>query len=211
MSVKLGPISAAFDGSAVIEREDAALRGVIRGAGSDRGTGSRTKRGGLSPRAGGGWRQTRVLLVVEYSLQGALAQFSRSSLAQDLGRRLVADFAANLNARLGSAANRQAQRTAGCGSAAWSWLGDRLRRLFRRWATPSWARLPAPAPARATARLDYFRLEEGLGRSLDVRCRGLLARDRDILAAGQPFGLVALTSPRPPDAARPAPCAGRSS
>ena len=43
MSVKLGPISAAFAGSAVIERDDAALRGVIRGAGSDRGTGSRTK------------------------------------------------------------------------------------------------------------------------------------------------------------------------
>ena len=43
MSVKLGPISASFAGSAGIERDDAALRGVIRGAGSDRGTGSRTK------------------------------------------------------------------------------------------------------------------------------------------------------------------------
>ncbi len=43
MSVKLGPISASFAGSAAIERDDAALRGMIRGAGSDRGTGSRTK------------------------------------------------------------------------------------------------------------------------------------------------------------------------
>jgi hypothetical protein len=30
----------------------------------------------------------------------ALAQFSRSGIARDLGRRLVADFASNLNARL---------------------------------------------------------------------------------------------------------------
>src|SRR5262249_49147753 len=43
MTVKLGPIQAGFSGSAVIERDDRALRGIIRGAGSDRGTGSRTK------------------------------------------------------------------------------------------------------------------------------------------------------------------------
>ena len=74
---------------------------MIRGAGSDRGTGSRTKGEvvyRLQPEGDG--RQTRVILSVEYSLQGALAQFSRAGIAQDLGRRLVADFAANLNARL---------------------------------------------------------------------------------------------------------------
>jgi carbon-monoxide dehydrogenase small subunit len=135
MAVKLGPIRAAFGGSAVIERDDRTLRGVIRGAGSDRGTGSRTKGEvlyRLAPEGDG--KQTRVSLVVEYSLQGALAQFSRSSLAQDLGRRLVADFAANLNARLGGSA--AAAGTAGAplnvGRLAWSWLRDRLRRLFCR-------------------------------------------------------------------------------
>jgi aerobic carbon-monoxide dehydrogenase small subunit len=41
-----------------------------------------------------------VSLAVEYNLQGPLAQFSRSGLAQDLGRRLVTEFSANLNNRL---------------------------------------------------------------------------------------------------------------
>ncbi|MET0632826.1 MAG: 2Fe-2S iron-sulfur cluster-binding protein [Xanthobacteraceae bacterium] len=134
MAVKLGPIRAAFGGSAVIERDDRTLRGVIRGAGSDRGTGSRTKGEvvyRLAPEGEGD--RTRISLVVEYSLQGALAQFSRSSLAQDLGRRLVADFAANLNARLGGgAATGKPSAPLGVGRLLWSWLGDRLRRLFRR-------------------------------------------------------------------------------
>ena len=102
MHVKLGPISAAFAGTAAIERDDANHAGTIKGAGSDGGSGSRT-RGEigyrLHPLDGGA--ATKVDVVVEYSLQGALAQFSRSSLAQEFGRRLVADFAANLNARLG--------------------------------------------------------------------------------------------------------------
>src|SRR5215475_4041223 len=81
MTVKLGPIQAGFSGSAVIEHDDQALRGIIRGAGSDRGTGSRTKGEivyRLTPEADG--RQTRVSVTVEYSLQGPLAQFSRSGL-----------------------------------------------------------------------------------------------------------------------------------
>jgi carbon-monoxide dehydrogenase small subunit len=134
MSVKLGPISASFDGSAVIEREDATLRGVIRGAGRDRGTGSRTKGEvsyRLEPEDDG--RQTRVLLSVEYSLQGALAQFSRSGIARDLGRRLVADFAANLNARLaGEPPDQRSSAPLDLGRLIRMWLGDRIRRWLGR-------------------------------------------------------------------------------
>jgi aerobic carbon-monoxide dehydrogenase small subunit len=131
MTVKLGPIHAAFAGSAVIERDEEALRGVIRGAGSDRGTGSRTKGDVVYRLAPEGNDATRVSILVEYSLQGALAQFSRSSLAQDLGRRLVADFAANLNARLGgSAAPQQRVAALNIGRLVWLWVCGRLRRLF---------------------------------------------------------------------------------
>jgi carbon-monoxide dehydrogenase small subunit len=131
MTVKLGPILAAFAGSAVIERDDQALRGVIRGAGSDRGTGSRTKGDVVYRLAPEGDGQTRVSIIVEYSLQGALAQFSRSSLAQNLGRRLVADFAANLNARLtGTAAPDAPSAPFNVGRLAWLWLRARLRRLL---------------------------------------------------------------------------------
>jgi carbon-monoxide dehydrogenase small subunit len=127
MSVRLGPILAAFAGSAAIERDDAALCGIIRGAGSDRGTGSRTKGEVTYRLAAEGDGQTRVSIVVEYSLQGALAQFSRSSLAQDLGRRLVAEFAANLNARLsGGAAPRAHAGALNIGQLIWAWLRERL-------------------------------------------------------------------------------------
>jgi len=134
MRIKLGPIQAGFAGSAVIERDDRAQRGIIRGAGSDKGTGSRTKGEivyRLAPEAAG--QQTRVFLTVEYSLQGALAQFSRSGLVLELGRRLVSDFAANLNARLAGAETRAAPRTPfNAGRFLWSWFIDWLRRPFGR-------------------------------------------------------------------------------
>jgi carbon-monoxide dehydrogenase small subunit len=134
ISVKLGPMSASFAGSAVIERDDAALRGIIRGAASDRGTGSRTRGEvsySLKPEDDG--QKTRVLLSVDYNLQGALAQFSRSGIAQDFARRLVADFAANLNARLaGEAPDRPATAQINVGRFVGLWLKDRLHRLLGR-------------------------------------------------------------------------------
>jgi carbon-monoxide dehydrogenase small subunit len=134
MTVKLGPITAAFAGSAAIERDEASMTGTIRGAGADGGTGSRT-RGEvayrLAPEAEGA--ATRVFVVVEYSLQGTLAQFSRSSIAQELGRRLVGEFAANLDARLGGRADDGAAREAAsldAGRLVWAWIMERVRRLF---------------------------------------------------------------------------------
>jgi carbon-monoxide dehydrogenase small subunit len=74
-----------------------------------------------------------VLLSVEYSLQGALAQFSRSGIAQDLGRRLVADFASNLNGRLaGEPAAQRSSAPLNIGRLMRMWLADRIRGLFNR-------------------------------------------------------------------------------
>jgi carbon-monoxide dehydrogenase small subunit len=132
MTVRLGPIRAAFGGSAAIERDDANLRGLIRGAGSDRGTGSRTRGDVTYSLAPEGDGKTRVSIVVEYNLQGALAQFSRSDLAADLGRRLVADFAANLNARLAGHEPASTTTSFNAGSFLWQWLRGRVQRLFSR-------------------------------------------------------------------------------
>jgi len=132
MTIKLGPIQAGFSGSAVIERDEQALRGIIRGAGRDKGTGSRTKGEivyRLTPEAEG--QQTRVSVTIEYSLQGALAQFSRSGLVLELGRRLVSEFAANLNARIAGAQTAPGAPF-NAGRFIWSWLVDWLRRPFRR-------------------------------------------------------------------------------
>jgi len=134
MTVKLGPIAAAFTGTAAIERDDGAMAGSLRGAGADGGTGSRT-RGEVSYRlsAENGGTVTRVQVTVDYSLQGALAQFSRSGIAQDVGRRLVASFAANLNARLapGAAPVPEGAKPLDAGNLFWQSLLARLRGLFR--------------------------------------------------------------------------------
>ncbi len=137
MRVKLGPVAAAFAGSASIERDATAMRGLIRGAGQDQRSGSRT-RGEvaytLSPENAG--RDTRVSLVVEYNLQGMLAQFSRTTLVQELGRRLVADFARNLNRSLQEAGGALAagRETAQLSLARllWDMVRTRLRNLVWR-------------------------------------------------------------------------------
>jgi carbon-monoxide dehydrogenase small subunit len=132
MAVKLGPITAQFAGTAAIERDEAAMRGIIRGAGSDRGSGSRT-RGEVSYRLFSENGRTRVSLVVEYNLQGMLAQFSRPALVQDLGRRLIGDFALNLGRRINAKTPAiEAQPALNAGKLFWEFLWDRLRRAFKR-------------------------------------------------------------------------------
>jgi aerobic carbon-monoxide dehydrogenase small subunit len=131
MAVKLGPITAQFAGSAAIERDERAMRGIIRGGGSDRGSGSRT-RGEVSYQLVPENDHTRVSLVIEYNVQGMLAQFSRPALVQDLGRRLVREFAANLNRRMtNQAAFVPASAPLNAGKLFWQYVRERLRRLFR--------------------------------------------------------------------------------
>jgi aerobic carbon-monoxide dehydrogenase small subunit len=130
VGVKLGPMHAAFGGSAVVERDEARLSGTMRGAGNDRLSGTRTKGEAsysLKPEADGA--HTRVDLVVRYNLVGPLAQFSRSSLARDLGRRLVAEFARNLNVQLGQtgAAAPPTPARLNVIQFLWAWLIDRIR------------------------------------------------------------------------------------
>jgi len=111
ISVNVGPIRASFAGAASIERDDSTMTGKIVGAGNDQKSSTKT-RGEVTYTVASQTEQSALVSVVsEYNLQGPLAQFSRSSLVQEVGRRMVADFAANLNARLsgtGSAAKSNA-------------------------------------------------------------------------------------------------------
>jgi aerobic carbon-monoxide dehydrogenase small subunit len=134
MVTKLGPIAASFTGSALVTRDQANWRGTIVGAGTDSGSSSRTK-GEIVYRLepideGAG---TRVDLYVLYNLQGSLAQFSRSGLAQEFARQLVAKFAENCSSQLGdgqptAAASQPLDlgRMLRLASLAW------LKRIFRR-------------------------------------------------------------------------------
>ncbi len=135
ITTKFGPMRAAFAGSAALERVEEARRGAIRGNGTDNLSGSRA-RGDISYQlydAGDG--RTRVAVAIDYSLQGPLAQFSRGGLVKEFVRKMVADFAANLNARLGVPAGEAAPAPApvaqvDAGGVFWRWLWGGIRRLF---------------------------------------------------------------------------------
>jgi carbon-monoxide dehydrogenase small subunit len=109
MRVKVGPISAEFSGVAHVTRDENMRRGTIVGSGRDAHSNSAT-RGVIAysikpdERAAG----SRVDVDVGYTLSGMLAQFSRTSLVQDVASRLTAAFAQNLEARL-SAGNDAAE------------------------------------------------------------------------------------------------------
>ena len=80
---------------------------------------------------------TGVKVTIRYSLQGALAQFSRSNVARDFAARLVAQFATNLNARL-DPDRSEPPPVAGApvkldlGAQIWAWIKGKLRTLIGR-------------------------------------------------------------------------------
>ena len=134
MTTKLGPISASFAGTAMITRDPANWRGTIVGAGSDGGSGSRT-RGEIAYKleSVGQHEATRVDISVDYNLQGSLAQFSRSNLAQEFARQLVARFAANCSALLsGTLPANASTASLRVGNFLWLAVTATLKRMFGR-------------------------------------------------------------------------------
>ena len=82
-------------------RNDATRTGTIVGAGKDKRSNSST-RGliGYAAKPGELENQTRVDLSIGFTLTGALAQFSRSGLIQDVAGRIIVVFVQNLETRL---------------------------------------------------------------------------------------------------------------
>lgn len=104
IKVKVGPISAAFQGVADVTRDEANRSGVISGTGKDAKSNSAT-RGVIryTVREAEGGAGTRVDVDVGFTLTGMLAQFGRSGLVQDVANRLTAAFVQNLEAKLAHA------------------------------------------------------------------------------------------------------------
>ncbi len=99
--VRFGPISPLFRGAALIERDEERLAGRILGTGADASERS-TMQGEIRYRILGGDAPgtARVELAIGYALKGALAQFGRPSLVQNLAGRMIAEFSRNLEDRL---------------------------------------------------------------------------------------------------------------
>lgn len=134
MKVKLGPISAQFQGEARIDDLDETGRtGTISAKGVDQKGGSRanaTVRYALAA-AGNG---TKVDIVADLNLQGAMAQFGRSGLIQDVSSQLTREFAGCLGDKLMAATPEEAAEVKAGDvkglSLFFSTLWARIRRLF---------------------------------------------------------------------------------
>ncbi|WP_250469807.1 SRPBCC family protein [Caballeronia sp. GAFFF2] len=104
MTVKLGPIVAAFAGDGEMKLDDAQYRGSITGAGVDRKSSSRVKGVASFLLDAVTATETRVDVKVDYSIGGSLAQFSRGGIVKELATRMTEAFAANLKSKLDEAA-----------------------------------------------------------------------------------------------------------
>jgi carbon monoxide dehydrogenase subunit G len=99
-TVKLGPMTAAYNGTIRIEDVDeAAHKATLKARGTDKrgqGGASATIVNTLTEHEGG----TRVEAVTDFTITGRLAQFGRGGMMEDVSNRLLRDFASCLATRL---------------------------------------------------------------------------------------------------------------
>ena len=102
-SVKLGPMTAAYNGTIRIEDiDEAAHRATLKAKGTDKrgqGGANATIVNTLSEREG----VTVVEAVTDFNITGRLAQFGRGGIMEDVSNRLMREFATCLSSRLGEA------------------------------------------------------------------------------------------------------------
>ncbi|CAN5813704.1 hypothetical protein BH23ACT5_BH23ACT5_05750 [soil metagenome] len=100
VSVKLGPMTATFEGEATISPDAEAKRSTIAGKGVDKRGGSRGQVSVeyvLEEATEGG---TRVDIDADVVLSGPAAQFGRTGLVNEISKRLIAEFVACLEGKL---------------------------------------------------------------------------------------------------------------
>ena len=98
--IKLGPVSAAFEGEATIIEIDAADRSArIEGKGVDKRGGSRASASVIYKIEEDG-SGSRVNIDADIRLSGALAQMGRTGIVQDVAAQITEQFAGSLRATL---------------------------------------------------------------------------------------------------------------
>jgi carbon-monoxide dehydrogenase small subunit len=125
----LGPITAEFHGSAVIERDDSSRRGILRGSGSEK-TGATTAKAELTYQVREAGAGSEIDIAIKYQIQGRLAQFTRSGIVVDFVERLTSQFAENLSAAMSGQETTPAGEPLKVGGLFFSVLWARIKRLF---------------------------------------------------------------------------------
>jgi uncharacterized protein len=142
MSVKVGPMAANFDGEIAIETRQQDWTGVVSGKGADARSSSRANGSltyCLTASAPGG---TQIAITADFNLAGALAQFGKGPIIQEIANRITAAFVQNFEAKLtapptagGETAKVGASappNTLNAGGVLWNVLRDHVVAFLRR-------------------------------------------------------------------------------
>ena len=139
LQVKLGPMSSKFEGEATVVPNEATHSAQIEGKGVDRSGGSRGQVV-VEYRLAESGGHTRVFVDADIKLSGAIAQFGRTGLVEEMSRRLIDEFVYCIHAKLDAttpeaAADIEAGEVKGLSlflSGLRSWLGKLFKRLLGR-------------------------------------------------------------------------------
>jgi carbon monoxide dehydrogenase subunit G len=135
VSVKLGALSATFDGQAQVATDQATHTGTIDGKGSDNRGGSRGSvkvTYTLLPQGDG----TKVTVEADVTLSGAAARFGRSGIITEMNNRLIGEFVSCVEAKLAATSHEERSGIKAADvhglSLFWASLVAWVRRLFGR-------------------------------------------------------------------------------
>ncbi len=134
LSVKLGPMTAAFEGKATVTPDESAKSATIEGKGVDRAGGSRGQVKVVYSIEEAGAGSSKVVVDADVTLSGPAAQFGRTGLINEMSKRLIVEFVGCLETKLAAASEEQASAvTSGevkgfslFFASLWTWL----KRLF---------------------------------------------------------------------------------
>jgi carbon monoxide dehydrogenase subunit G len=108
LSVKLGPMTAAFEGKATVTPDEASRSAVLEGKGVDKKGGSRGQVKvvyTISEDDEG----SKVTIDADVSLSGPAAQFGRTGLINEMSRRLIEEFVSCLEGKLEAGSVEEAE------------------------------------------------------------------------------------------------------
>lgn len=135
VSVKLGPMTAMFEGEATVAADAAARSGSVNGKGVDKRGGSQGQMK-MKYDVEGTDQGTRITVDADIMLAGAAAQFGRTGLIQEMSKRLIGEFVECVEGKLAaSTVEEAAQVTAGevkGFSLFFASLLASIKRLFKR-------------------------------------------------------------------------------
>jgi len=108
LSVKLGPMAAAFEGNCVVVPDQTSMTATIEGKGVDKKGGSRGQVKVLYTITSEG-TGSKVVVDADMTLSGPAAQFGRTGLINEMSRRLISEFVSCLEAKLAAPTEAEAE------------------------------------------------------------------------------------------------------